>query len=407
MRNRFALALLTLCLAGTAAADEPDWLLQARAREGDLRPPKKVRSSDGFFQAEIPAKLAGKIVPDEGTYLVRMDIKTSAPVECLVMRQSQDLASFLVAASKRTYEMIGSARGKVAAKAIERVDAGAIGSSPFLALDWVHRIEAEGQPAAVGTLKQLAATKDGHTIYCAYDEVGYVKTFRRLAEALIGSVAFADAPAARPYRSEISTLTLQGMRVAVEEVTFTRDDDGDTQVQHTSAMLVPVDAETLSASDEVMIQWVRPDGSLINAWQVESENGEVDTQLKLEPGDDGSWAVSGTFKSKPLTAKIPSGKPSTMLGDVMLLRAKLAEPDPVGGMLEVQSWMPGVDPSKLLAQQLEILRALGGDRFAAKLAMGGMVADLVVGRDGSAVSGTLTIGPMKLEIERVFADGAI
>jgi len=407
MRNRIALALMTVCLGTAATAQEPEWLAAARAREGQLRPPKKVRSSDGFFQARVPAKIVGKIVPDQGTYLVRMDAKTGAPVECVVLRQGQELASFLVATSKNVYEAVEASHGKVAAKAIARVDAGAIGASPFLVVDWTHRIEPQGQPAAVGALKQLAASKDGHTIYCVHDEVGYEQTFRSLAEALIGSMVFEDTPATRPYRSEISTLTLQGMRVAVDEVTYTRDADGDTRIQHTSAMLVPVDAQTLMASNEVMIQWARPDGALINAFQTGTDNGELGAELKLEPHEDGSWAVSGMFKAKPLTAKLPVAKPSTMLGDVMLLRETLAQPNPVGRVMKVRSWLPSVDPSQLLEQQLAILRQIDNDKFVAKLEMSGIVADLVVDRDGSTIAGTLTMGPMKLAIERVFADGAI
>ena len=407
MRHRIAIALFGLSCLTAAQAAEPDWLVQARAREGQLGKPKNVKSTDGFFRAQVPAKIVGKIAPDDGTYLVRMDARAGSPIECVVLRQGQDLASFLVATSGHAYEMIAAAHGKVTAKAVERVDAGAIGSSPFLAVDWTHRLEAEGQTPAVGALKQLAASKNGHTIYCVHDEVGYAQTFRKLADALISSLAFDDAPKVRPYRSEISTLSLQGMRVAVDEVTYTKDADGDTQVQHTSAMLVPVDGQTLSASDELMIQWVRPDGSLINAMQIESENGQIATQLKLDPRDDGSWAVSGTFKSKPLSAEVPPSEPSTMLSDVILLRSKLAERNPVGSVMKVQTWLPGVDPSKLLAQELKVLRAIDDDKFVAKLEMGGIVADLVVERDGSTLAGKLTMGPMKMEIERVFADGAI
>ena len=409
MRTRTALSFLLIVsfCAAALAAEEPDWLQKARAREGELGALKKVKSTDGFFRAQVPAKIVGKVTPDEGTYVVRMDAKTGAPIECVILQQEQDLARFLVATSEAGYDAIEGSSGKIAAKSIDRVDAGAIDGSPFLAVDWTHRIEPEGKPALVGVLKQLVASKDGHTVYCAHDEVGYARTFRKLAEALIGSLEFADAPEVRPYRAEIATMSLQGMRVGVDQVTYTRDPDGDTKVLHTSAMLVPVDAETLVPADEVMVQWVRPDGTLINAFQIESANGEVSSELKLEPHEDGTWAVAGTYKSKPIEAQLPTGKPSTMLSDVLLLRAKLAAPDPVGSVMKVQTWLPGVDPSRLLESQLEILRAIDDDRFAAKLQMSGIVADLVVDRDGSTVSGTLTMGPMKLAIERVFADGAI
>jgi hypothetical protein len=172
-------------------------------------------------------------------------------------------------------------------------------------------------------------------------------------------------------------------------------------------MLLPVDSETLMASDEVMIEWARPDGSLINAFQMESVNGEVESQLNLDPREDGSWAVHGTFQSEPLDVTLPASVLSTMLGDTILLRAKLAAPKPTGGELRIQSWLPTMDPTRFLEQRLAILDPLGGDRFTARLEMVGTVTHLVVERDGSTVSGTLNMGPMKLEIERIFASGSI
>ncbi|HKQ61947.1 MAG TPA: hypothetical protein VJS92_11705 [Candidatus Polarisedimenticolaceae bacterium] len=406
MRLREAVLGLVVASCALAHAEEPAWLAAARAREGELRKPKEIQSSDHFFRARVPAKLAGKIEPDQGAYLVRLDASTGAPVECLVFQEAQDLAGFLRAAAKASYEAIEQARGKVAAKAVERVDAGAIGGSPFLAVDWTHRIENPGQPPAVGMLKQLAAAKDGHAIYCVHDEVGYARTFRSLAEALIDSLVFAGPAQPPPYRSEISTLSTQGMRVSVDRVTYTRDADGDTKIEHMTASLLPRETG-LSSSDEVLIQWVRGDGSLINSFSVSSSDGEVATELKLDPRDGGQWAVSGKFKARPFEAQLPVAKPATILGDALQLQARLAAPDAVGSVLRAQTWLPGVDPGRLQSQELSIVRALGDGRFAARLKMAELAADLVVDGQGSAVSGTITLGPVRLELERVFAAGEI
>jgi hypothetical protein len=408
MRDRIAFALIALCTFAMASAGEPDWLQEARAREAKVLPLKKIKSSDGFFQARVPAKVAGKIVPDDEMYIARLEAGAGPPVECVVLRASQDLANFLAATSNAMYRSIEAARGgRVVAKAIDRVDAGAIGPNPFLTVEWSYRIEAENQEPLVGGLKQIAASKDDHTIYCVHEHIGYVQTFERVARALIESAVFKDAPRARPYRSEIATMSLGGKRVGVTQVTLTRDSEGDTRIQHINAMLLPVDSETLMASDEVMIEWARPDGSLINAFQMESVNGEVESQLNLDPREDGSWAVHGTFQSEPLDVTLPASVLSTMLGDTILLRAKLAAPKPTGGELRIQSWLPTMDPTRFLEQRLAILDPLGGDRFTARLEMVGTVTHLVVERDGSTVSGTLNMGPMKLEIERIFASGSI
>jgi hypothetical protein len=57
-------------------------------------------------------------------------------------------------------------------------------------------------------------------------------------------------------------------------------------------------------------------------------------------------------------------------------------------------------------ETLSIERRMPPDRFAARLAMAGLEADLVVGADGSVASGRVPMGFASLEIERVYVGGA-
>jgi hypothetical protein len=45
-------------------------------------------------------------------------------------------------------------------------------------------------------------------------------------------------------------------------------------------------------------------------------------------------------------------------------------------------------------------------QFAARVAMGGLEADLVVEADGSVASGSIPMGVASLEVERVYVGGA-
>ena len=129
MRNAW-LACTSLLLAFAANAAEPQWLTDARAREGKLGRERKLESPDGLLRARVPAKLAAPITLADGDYAVNLEIGATSPMECLVRDESADLAGFLLKVEKPTFELIASVQGKVEARGVERIDAGAIGANP-------------------------------------------------------------------------------------------------------------------------------------------------------------------------------------------------------------------------------------------------------------------------------------
>jgi hypothetical protein len=400
--NRLVCLLAVTGLLACASPGEPEWLKEARMREGEALPQQAVRSTDRFFSARVPAKLVGAVERHEGAYALSLDIGSTAPVDCWVYRDGVDLATSIAALSEETFSAIAEHLGEVQIRRIERVDAGAMGGNPFLAIDWLYRLGAAGGPQ-VGQVKHLIASKDGRGVYCHHNEVGYAKTFRGVVAGLLESLQYAKPVAAKPYFSEVSTLSIRDLRVGVEHTTLVRDSEGDTRIDTRMSMLLPVTADTLQASDTMGVEFARPDGTLINQVHIESTASGLVSNLELAPRR-GGWSVEGTFQGKPLSVQIGStSRPSSWLGEALALRKTLAKS---GTEVTLARWVPDADPTRLIDETLSIVGEVGPDRFAAKLAAAGLEADLVVDRKGTVASGSVDTGVAAMNFERVYESGA-
>src|SRR5262245_14200432 len=268
----------------------------------------------------------------------------------------------------------------------------------------MYRVNTDAGPQ-IGLIKHLVASKGGRGLYCQHNEVGYAKTFRRIVGGILETLEYKKPNGPTPYFSEVSTMSVRGMRVGVEDTTLVRDEDKDTRIDTRTSMLIPVTDDSLQVSDTFGVEFARPDGTLINQVHVETENGEIVSHLKLDP-TPGGWSVEGTFQGKPLTAKIDAGsRPSSWLGDAFALREALAERG-AGSELTIARWVPEADPTRLVDQTLSIGQPVDRERFAAKLEVAGLEADLVVDRKGTVAAGTIDMGAGAFDFERVYMGGA-
>lgn len=401
-RARIALGSWGLLLG--CASSTGSWYEELLAREAAAAAPHVVASEDGFFRTRVSAQLATPIEDGEEAYSLRLDMGAGQPVECWLYRGELDLAFSVAEFSRATFDAISQQLGAVEVKKVDRVDTGAFRGSPYLALDWLYRVKQEGA-RAVGQVKHVVATKGARSVYCQHNESGYRESFRRLVAGLVETLEYGETGSPAPYYSEVSTLAIEGTRIGVERMTLTLDAEGDTKIARSSSLLLPVDGETLRTTDSYDVEYSRSDGALINQAHVESANGELVTELRLDPDWDGAWKVSGTFRTKPLEATIRLSEPlASSLGEALALRRALEAQGPAAE-LTLRRWIPQADPTRLTDQTIAIRDEVGEDRFLARVSMGPIDADLVVDRTGKATSGSVDMGFTTIEIERVFVDG--
>jgi hypothetical protein len=405
-RNPFILVVLSL-LASPVPAQEPDWLVDARAREGKTTSAREIRSPDGWFKARVPAKLAGKVEFEDDAYSMTFDIGTGTPVHCEVIRDGFDPANLLRATASLTFEQLEPLQGRIEGKAVERVDAGAIGLSPYLEADWRYTAN-DGTGAKVGLVKQATAQKNGHGIYCSHIEIGYSRTFRDIFRSLVESIEMPSAEGqGEAYFVELGTMRMGDMRIGVSMTRLVRDEEGDTRATTASSMLVPAGGGSVHAQDTFTTEWVRPDGSLINQSHVELSNGEIGARLSLVETDEDGWWVEGEHMGKALEQSIEAtGAPASSLRQAWQRRELLAGSNPVGGELAGMAWL-AADPARFSDWRVEVTGAAAEGTYAARESIAGIVIDTVLDpATGLPVRFSMPLGPLTLEAERVALHGS-
>ena len=83
------------------------------------------------------------------------------------------------------------------------------------------------------------------------------------------------------------------------------DADGDTQIDAAVSMLIPVAPDQASITDSFDIEYSRPNGTIINKINIETQNFEVITDLRFRPENLDIWLVHGTFDARAFQARIP------------------------------------------------------------------------------------------------------
>jgi hypothetical protein len=402
---RAAIAFSLLVCTSAFGADDPKWLKDARARESKSLKTTEIRSKDGWFRARVPGKVKGAIEKVEGSYSVELNISSDASVFCEVFPEGVDFANALRVTFDNSLKTIESSQGKLEARALERTDAGAFGTVPFISATWLYRVSGP-DGALVGALKQIIMEKDETAVYCAHNELGYAQTFATLAQAFAESLV-TQAPVVTPHFLEISTASMSGTKIGVTVSRLERDSDGDTRALQSTAIFLATADGKIQSQDSRHLNWVRPDGSLINSVSTDVANGEVTESLGLKQADDGTWSVEGTVQGKNVKTSLPAGsQPGNWVLQSQQLRALLAEPDPVGREHSMGLWI-AENPEKLTAVKTRILAKHGDAHFTARGDIGAIPADLTIDKaTGTAAAADVQIGPVKMKLERVHVSGS-
>ncbi|HYJ41572.1 MAG TPA: hypothetical protein VEW08_12330 [Steroidobacteraceae bacterium] len=402
--SKRALICLSILLSTLArAAEEPQWLKDARAREGNAKP-AVLKSKDNWFKARVPAKVIGDIEKSEGSYTVELDIGSDQPVYCEIMPEGFDMADMVRRNLEFTMGQVAEAQGKVEARSLESIDAGVFGNVPYLQTQWLYRVN-DGTAQRLGGFKQISMEKNDKGIYCAHVDLGYTQSFAALAKAFADTFeSTTDAPA--PYYEEIAVATMGGKKIGVALTTLERDADGDTKAVETTAMLVPGPAGTLHSQDAVHLEWIRTDSSLINATHFIAKDGELTTSVALNV-EDNAWVVDGELDGKKYNQKLKAdAQPGTWVAQALGLRKLLSADNPVGAEHTMSAWLAD-DPGKLTDARTKVIAKAGDKRFKALATAGDMNATVTIDKaTGTIDAAEMEIGGLDMTIERVYTKGA-
>ncbi len=400
MFRKFLLGLGAVTLAFNAQAEDPQWLKDARAKEGAKISLHEIRSTDGWFKARVPAKAVGAIELAEGSYSLQLDVGAPSPLSCEVYPEGLDMADGL----RSNFENIIREPGEgntVEMHVLESVDAGNWDDVPWLQAHWLFRIF-NGKDKLLGGARQYAFDKDGVGVYCGFSDFGYSKTTAEVVKTFATSLTF-NKPAAPAYYREILVWTLRGMNIGVTNTRYVRDADGDTKSSVEMALLFPVNGKA-SSFDAVRHEWVQPGGELINAVAVVGENGSMASNLQLA-FQDGKWIITGKRLGKEVANPVPADTtPGSAIGLSLALRELAAREKPVGAEHRMWIW-DGGDLLRLNQSRAKIT-GVTADGFVADYTLGKDNSKVTLDRKGAVLGMQMPMGPMTLEMRRAYTSGS-
>ncbi|HWJ04690.1 MAG TPA: hypothetical protein VNS57_02725 [Steroidobacteraceae bacterium] len=407
---RFVVGAIMVALPtfAVAAAEEPAWLQQARAREAKLVDAQPFASTDGVVTGRARAKLVNKVEPDEGTYYLEFDIGTDAPVSCEVLIDGFDVAQLLRNTAELSFESLAAANGKIDTRHVERIDAGVIGANPYIAADWLYRAQTDKGPM-LGGFKHIALDMHSYGVYCAHVDLGFSETFRTVVRGFVESLQIKGAAPPVPRYVEIQTMKLGDQPVGVARLTVTADDEGDLKSLLTTSLLAPAGQGVVLAQDSTHLQWTTAEGELLNAAHVTVSNGELDLEVRLERGEDeqAHWHAVGTFKGKAVENDLGPDAPATILTQVRERRTLLGSAEPAGKETKDQMWV-AIDPTRLIPTTFRIGAKDASGRYTAIETSGPLEMESVMdAATGTATTSKVSMGPRTLLLERAYLQGSL
>ena len=375
----------------------PEWIQTASAREATVAQRGKV----AIEQFNVDGEVIGEVVHaegEDGTWYYNFNIGTASPVECYVFTEFDGAANSLHSIIE--YSLSGAEtlnKKELTDKFNFAVDSGVIGDTPYLLLDTLYKLS-DGKAPVLGTLKGLAARTNDTLQVCVHNEMGYRSTFFEVFESFVN--LFTKTEAQPEFFEMVHQITLNGMAVGYAREKYSVDSDNDVHQLTDTAFLIPVDANNVMRSDTVNDGWSRQDGSLINGYELNIENGELASEFSIEFKDE-SWLVSGQMQGKEVNSTLEyNGWLLSSIGSYRAAAELLASDETSA---EYQLWTSQADPTS--AMKIVVSKLTDDNNANIKVDMGPMVLKYHSDEQGVMHNGVVMQGGMELGFAPLYSKG--
>ncbi|XXX82312.1 hypothetical protein WMF30_26490 [Sorangium sp. So ce134] len=375
------------------AAQEPFDLEKAFAREAGDLPAREVRAGD--WSARAFGAGEPKIEPREKLIAISIPLGTGSPVECFVYNTMLDSGEVI----RNFVELLDPAKVEVSRVAPWEVSVHR--ESPAVFVQALYLAPTAAGKAA-GLLKIALHADRAHPIACLHDEVGYVRTFERLAKGIFDSF---DSKSAAPKSEYTDTVILRVGKVPVgfETSDLFKDEDGQRRWLSRSATLLPRDERSLEIEDDASNVLLDAKGRIKGGVWIETSMGKVNHRIELAQKTNYQYEYSGEVEGKKVQGTFtPSAKAwlASPVATASELARLLKKKD--GFDLKQQEYMPSVDPTSPV--DVQYARDASGSVTVSVRTMR-LVGSLAP--DGRPEAFELSAGPPRLTLQRAYARGKL
>jgi hypothetical protein len=370
-------------------------------QEAESGPTIEVLDPKGRFRSALsfPFTLGET---DAGDFHLEIALEgSSVEMNCFILDYETQIGVSSLRIAQTIFDNFEENDFNLSARRILNIGAGAIGDTAYQSLSISFNLhDAEGN-GGLGMMKTASANKQGHAIACNHWDAGYLETFARVFAELVRNFEPSD-PLPAPFYVEVSQIRVNDLLVGVASTRLVRDGEGDIQIVEEGSSLIPRSELELQATHSKSIDWARSDGTLINAYQIESDvDGEV-TNLALNWHEEIGWKIAGTFGRKELAQELGHEHAlASSLSEALALRYELR---PHGERSQVihQRWIPSVDPSR--ATEVKITVDEENATFAT-IALGPIEIRAQRSENGLPERFTWSLGSIDMAVDRIYQRG--
>jgi len=239
----------------------------------------------------------------EGASRISIPMGAQTPVECTLNEGSQSpaytLQNFLgIIRSKMNYDKV----------MIKDTSAGVLGKIPYLYLETEY-LEKGGQ---YGVVKTISLSSIGFVLTCFHDELGYQKTFFRVAESLAGSALIESMLARISHFSSrhINVVKINNRPSGVME-NFVFDTDGKTvnyySITNVLVQVGPAQLNVGESVDDVTIE--KKSGYVTQGKYLSNRNDTEEYRINLLAVEPKTYKINGLYNGKQVdqTLNVNSG----------------------------------------------------------------------------------------------------
>jgi hypothetical protein len=316
MRKLGVLAVLTVAVLGCGgapkrwgagkdpkkpAAPEPqniDYSALGEREVSGTYPVHPVNLLNGAFTAQLQATAPPEVKAasnSDGTPEAQMTFRigSSSPMSCWVRGARSD-AGMAIQQKLDDLKKQMDQRGIKGRFDTPDVAVEVEGNHPVLYAD-VPVTVGSGTAEKKGLIKLAVSPRDGGSLLCMHDEVGYKKTFRRIVGGLV-TTANVSGDRPQPVYTEISLAKIEGKTIGYTELyEFAEPTQVRTVKLMTLAAMKKVDGKpTWTVTDAVRSIIATPKGEVTSIKSIAMVNKKPVTSMELKRGSKNDFVYDGT-----------------------------------------------------------------------------------------------------------------
>lgn len=378
--------------AAEGASPDFDTLM---AREATGLAPTELQGPNGAFTARASSAGAVQSAVTEGIAVVEIPIGSQAPVRCQVFAEDVDPGGTFAG-------LFTAARTKVEFQRMVPTSVKVVAGAPAAFVRAVY-VTAGPRGKALGELKAMFVAAPGHSLLCFHDEVGYEKTFFKVATEFGESIQHKGETRPAPQLLEVGQATIQDVPVGYSR-NLTLKDKGKLSHVVTAFIMAPVSEKELRFGDYVEVHELDAAGRVKNGVWAVATNGQLELNVKVEQVKGGEYKYTGESKGKPLSGTFTTKDKKPLAGYLPTARALAPHAkDKKPFSLESLEYNPDVDPTQ--PTTVRYYRKDGDEAGSVRVTRPNGEKTGVLDQHGLIEKAKMPAGPTTMDLARLLVQG--